>query len=115
MFLLPVFFLFNKTNVDGLASKFMPKELTTFHSSFIIVPSPNSIKYDSFQEIKEGNLEYYSPAGKKVHLYSTFNGNLPCSNTKLIERNKRRINIRPQLRTNQLKDGFYSERLNQNE
>lgn len=81
----------------------------------VIVPEKNS-KYPNmnFEKITEGNLGYYSPK-ENFFFYGTANGKLPCVNKVQIDYFKQKNNFVPQLRTTDLKDGFYSKKINENE
>jgi len=60
-----------------------------------------------FVKVQLGNLEYNSPE-YNFFAYGTANGPLPCVNNVQIIFFQKRLGIIPQLRTNDLKDGFYS-------
>ncbi|KGO87587.1 hypothetical protein Q765_05490 [Flavobacterium rivuli WB 3.3-2 = DSM 21788] len=60
-----------------------------------------------FEKVRSGNLEYYSPRHNFL-LFGTANGPLPCVNRVQIEFMQKRLGITPQLRTKDIKDGFYS-------
>jgi len=91
-------------------NQFSGKKFTLARSNFKVENTifPHDIsQFDfEFQEIREGNLLYYSPVGNK-YFYVTGNGRLPCVNQKLIETSKKKYGIVPQLRGNDLRDGFY--------
>lgn len=81
----------------------------------IFIPEKNSKYTDMrFEKIKEGNLEYYSPT-VNFFFFGTSNGELPCVNKVQIEYFKTNEGIVPQLRTNEIKDGFYSKKVKVNE
>ncbi|WP_310380315.1 LIC_10190 family membrane protein [Flavobacterium sp.] len=75
----------------------------------ILTPNKNS-KYAEikFEKIKEGNLNYYSPT-ENFFFYGTANGELPCVNKVQIDYLKKKYHFKPQLRTSNLGDGFYSK------
>jgi hypothetical protein len=81
----------------------------------IVIPENNS-KYPHlrFEKITEGNLEFYSPK-ENFFFYGTANGDLPCVNKVQINHFKNKINFVPQLRTTNIKDGFYSKKVSVNE
>jgi hypothetical protein len=81
----------------------------------ILIPEKNS-KYATleFEKIKEGNLDYYSPK-ENFFFYGTANGKLPCVNKVQIDYLKKKYHFKPQLRTSNLKDGFYSKKTLLNE
>jgi hypothetical protein len=56
---------------------------------------------------KTGNLNYYSPA-ENFFFYGTANGPLPCINEVQVNYLEHKFGIVPQLRTGDIKDGFYS-------
>lgn len=73
----------------------------------VIFPSKNSNVNTTYYKAKIGNLSYFSP-DSKTYIWVTGDGNLPCVNTKKIEYFKLKLGYIPQLRTTNLKDGFYS-------
>lgn len=79
------------------------------------IPEKNS-KYPEihFEKIKEGNLNYYSPE-ENFFFFGTANGELPCVNKVQIEYFKQKFHYIPQMRTKDLKDGFYSKKVSENE
>jgi len=72
-----------------------------------IFPSKNSNVNTTYYKTKINNLSYFSP-DSKTYIWVTGDGNLPCVNTKQVEYFKRKLGYIPQLRTTNLKDGFYS-------
>jgi hypothetical protein len=80
----------------------------------ILIPKKNS-KYAeiTFEKIKEGNLDYYSPK-ENFFFYGTANGELPCVNKVQVEYLKKKYHFKPQLRTSYLGDGFYSKNIPEN-
>ncbi|TRW25815.1 hypothetical protein FMM05_06220 [Flavobacterium zepuense] len=91
-------------------NQFSGKKFTLARSNFklenIVFPHDISQFDFEFEQIREGNLLYYSPIGNK-YFYVTGNGPLPCINQKLIETGKKKYGIVPQLRGNNPGDGFY--------
>jgi hypothetical protein len=83
--------------------------------SQILIPKKNS-KFSEieFEKIKEGNLEYNSPK-ENFFFYGTSNGELPCVNKVQVEYLKKKYHFKPQLRTSNLGDGFYSKNTIENE
>lgn len=99
-------------NIDNLrTTTYTPSELQTFQLKNALKPEPNSRNDFNFESIREGNLIYHSPIGNNILLWSSGDGDLPCVNKKMIEYFKVKYKIRPQLRTNNLKDGFYAEKI----
>jgi hypothetical protein len=77
--------------------------------SQLIYPEKNSIYSEiQFTEVKNGNLKYNSPK-ENFFFFGTANGSLPCVNKVQIDYFESDFHFKPQLRTNDLKDGFYSK------
>lgn len=89
-------------------------ENSTFKLNESIFPHSNSKKQNQFYKAKIGNLEYNSPMDNSF-FWGTGDGVLPCVNTKQLEYFKNQFHYIPQLRTNNLKEGFYSKKILQNE
>lgn len=89
--------------------KFM-LEISNFSFKNSIFPYENT-KYDTkFEKIKTGNLIYYSPIDNDF-FWGAGDGDLPCVNKKQIGYFEKYYNIKPQMRTANLKDGFYTKKL----
>ena len=80
----------------------------------IFIPFDNSNLNTNYKVYKIGNLKYYSP-DKKILIWGTGNGKLPCLNKKQVLYFKKKYGYVPQKRTNELKDGFYSKNTIENE
>ena len=81
----------------------------------IFIPKKNSIYAEiEFEKIKEDNLEYNSPK-ENFFFYGTANGKLPCVNKVQVEYLKQKYYFKPQLRTSNIGDGFYSKNIPKNE
>lgn len=93
-------------------------KLFKVNSGFLIenvfIPYDNSNLNTDYQFCRISNLEYYSP-DKKTLIWATGNGKLPCLNKKQALYFKKKYGYIPQKRTNDLKDGFYSKNISQNE
>jgi hypothetical protein len=100
--------LFNFTN-----NKLM-SETSTVPLKAIVFPLENTKLKSDFELIELGNMKYNSPIENNF-LYGTGNGDLPCVNKKQIDYYKKRYSIIPQMRTNELKDGFYSKKIKKDE
>lgn len=94
----------NKLIVDN--SRFTLKEL--------LFPHKNSKLKAGFYKMKIGNLEYYSP-DENSYFWTNGDGKLPCVNAQQIEYFKTYFQYIPQLRTQNIKDGFYSKKLDPND
>jgi hypothetical protein len=82
----------------------------TFSIENVISPSGNSNIDSDFVSITSGNLQYNSPVGN--YFWVTGDGDLPCVNSKQIQYFARKTGYRPQLRTANIKDGFYPQKVN---
>ncbi|MBN8642199.1 MAG: hypothetical protein J0L86_10345 [Flavobacteriales bacterium] len=74
-----------------------------------VFPHHNSKLKTTFHTVKNGNLTYFSPENY-VFFWANGNGKLPCVNVRQIDYFGSRFHYVPQLRTSQLKDGFYSKK-----
>lgn len=75
----------------------------------IVFPYHNSKLRTSFHSEKNGNLTYASP-DRETFFWANGNGKLPCVNVKQIDYFGARFHYVPQMRTTNLKDGFYSKK-----
>jgi hypothetical protein len=90
-------------------NKFM-SQTDSFPVKAIIFPLENTKINTTFDVFEIGNLKYNSPV-ENDFFYGTGNGDLPCVNKKQIDYYEKHFKIIPQLRTNDLKDGFYSKKI----
>nr|WP_237588686.1 hypothetical protein [Polaribacter sp. DS7-9] len=105
--ILPVIFLF-PVSISKLTTNVHHKLFENFSVNQLVIPQPNSKYYDIKFEVKEkDNLLYYSPK-ENFFFYGTANGNLPCVNEAYLNYFEYNYNIYPQMRSFDLKDGFYS-------
>jgi hypothetical protein len=122
----PIYFLLQLSLFASLIVVFLPvnlnrfsnykfmMEISNFSSTNIIFPHKNT-KFDTpFETIKKGNLIYNSPI-KNDFFWSSGDGNLPSVNKEQIEYFEKYFHIIPQLRTKNIKDGFYAKELIPNE
>ena len=101
-------------NLNQFANhKFMLK-ISNFSVDNIIFPHINTKNDTGFETIHLGNLHYQSPINNDF-FWSNGNGDLPCVNKDQIEYFKKYFYTIPQMRTNDLKDGFYAKDLSKNE
>ena len=109
-----VFVLFIPVNLNLFSNyKFMMK-ISNFSSATIIFPYKNT-KYDTaFETMKNGNLIYHSPV-QNDFFWASGDGDLPAVNKVQIEYFENYFHIIPQLRTKDIKDGFYAKELIVNE
>ncbi|MDQ6469379.1 hypothetical protein RB619_01900 [Flavobacterium sp. LHD-80] len=93
--------------------KFM-LEISNFSTENIIHPYQNSKSNSAFRIIQSGNLKYNSPV-KNDFFWANGDGELPCVDKVQIDYFIKYFHIVPQMRTNDLKDGFYAKKLSKNE
>lgn len=74
-----------------------------------VFPYRNSKLKTTFHSVKNGNLTYNSPDAK-TFFWANGKGDLPCVNSTQIDYFGARFHYIPQLRTADLKDGFYSKK-----
>lgn len=90
------------------------KSNSTFSVNQIIFPYKNSKFSDSFEIIKNGNLQYNSPVNIPF-FWGTGDGEIPCVNQDQIKYFETYYKVKPQMRTTNLKDGFYAKQFSENE
>lgn len=105
----PLIFSFNVSNLKN--SEFMPDKLEAYRIENIIKPAKNSLHNFEYELMEEGNLKYNSPIGQEEFFWITGDGDLPTVNRGMIEYFKKWYKIRPQMRGENLKEGFYAEKL----
>ena len=110
--LLPLFFLvlFSQKIKSNFQDNLTFKE-TTFLFRSMLFPAENSQLKTHFHQTKTGNIRYYSP-DSSTYIWATGNGKLPCVSDTQIKYLKNKTGYIPQLRTDLLKDGFYSQKSN---
>lgn len=94
-------------NLNAFTNNNFAMELNTFKIKNIIVPEENTKIKTEFAKFYIDGFEFYSPS-EDVFFWATGNGELPCVNKKQIDYIKYYYNYIPQLRTNDLKNGFKS-------
>ncbi len=89
--------------------KFMQR-ISNFSAHNYIYPYKNT-KYDSgFEKVSDGNLTYNSPV-YNAFFWGSGDGDLPCVNKVQVAYFEKYYYFRPQLRTGNLKDGFYAQKI----
>ncbi|MCV2487079.1 hypothetical protein OD917_19260 [Flavobacterium sp. SH_e] len=106
--------LFFPFNLSKFANHKSLMEISTFSTNNIVFPYQNSKSNTTFENIQLGNLKYNSPQ-KNDFLWASGNGDLPCVNKKQIDTFEKYFQYIPQMRTNELKDGFYAKKISKNE
>lgn len=94
-------------------NKFMSQK-STFTLKTILIPLENSKMKTDFEVIEIGNLKYNSPL-ENDFFYGTGNGDLPCVNKNQVDYYRKKFHVIPQMRTEYLKDGFYSKKISNDE
>lgn len=105
-----IIILFVPLNFNILTNNKLISKSQTFYINNIIYPNNNSNLNTSFEIIKKGNLKYNSPVNNSF-FWGTGNGDLPAQNKLQIEYFEQYYFIIPQQRGKDLKDGFYSKKL----
>lgn len=95
-------------NLSLFTSNIYLKTNSTFSLNEIIFPYKNSKFDNDYEIIKNGNLQYHSPINS-VFFWGTGDGELPCVNKEQIKYFEMYYKIKPQMRTTNLKDGFYAK------
>ncbi|WP_396167375.1 LIC_10190 family membrane protein [Flavobacterium sp.] len=101
-------------NYSAITTNKLLSENSHFSISEIVYPHPNSKLKTHFYKHKIGNLEYISP-DKNSYFWTNGSGKLPCVNLQQINYFIVNYHYIPQMRTKDLKDGFYSKKVSTNE
>lgn len=89
-------------------------KISNFSIKNSISPYQNSKSNTSFESIQLGNLKYNSPVENEF-FWANGDGNLPCVDKRQLDYFEKYYHVIPQMRTNNLKDGFYSKEIKTNE
>ncbi|WP_278009271.1 hypothetical protein [Flavobacterium gyeonganense] len=89
-------------------------KISNFSIDNLIFPHKNTKSDTDFETIRLGNLIYNSPVENDI-FWSNGDGDLPCVNKDQIEYYKKYYETIPQMRTNDLKDGFYPKKVQNDE
>lgn len=81
---------------------------SNFSTKNIIFPYKNTKFNTTFEYLQNGNLHFYSPV-ENDFFWSSGDGKLPCVNKDQIEYFNYYYKVKPQMRTTNLKDGFYAK------
>lgn len=114
LFILLTFIYPIKPYTTQIKTKLFKADNNTILKENLFFPYQNSNLNTQYQIYKIGDLNYYSPDIKAV-LWITGNGKLPCLNKKQLLFFKRKYGYIPQMRTSDLKDGFYSKKIPKND
>ena len=105
-----VVLLFVPINLGSLSANKAMVKTNTISLSNIFFPSKISNSISNYKVIQLGNLRYNSPLERSL-IWATGDIDLPCVSTRQIKLHRRKFKVIPQLRTGDLKDGFYSKRV----
>lgn len=113
--LIPTFvLLFIPINLSSLSANKAMMKTNTISLANILIPSKNSNRTSIYEVQQLGNLQYNSPLQTSV-IWSTGNVDLPCVGMRQIKLHRRKFKVIPQMRTSDLKDGFYSKNVEMKE
>ena len=112
--LMVAFLVLVPINYSALTSNKLLSENSHFILSESVFPHSNTKMKTQFYKEKIGNFEFYSPA-ENSFFWGNGDGKLPCVNSQQLEYFKYKFHIIPQMRTHDLKDGFYSKKVSTNE
>lgn len=102
------FVLFVPMNLKSLARNEHAVTTSNFSIENSIFPFQNSKYQTDFEPIENENFHYNSP--KNIDFFwGTSDGEIPCVNKKQIDYFDKKYNIKPQMRSGDLKDGFYAK------
>jgi len=105
----PGFILLTPINLNAFTNNKRALTASSFSAKNIIFPYKNTKLNTEFEHLKNDNLYFYSPVGNDF-FWGTGDGKLPCVNKAQIEYFNYYYHIKPQMRTTDLKDGFYAKK-----
>lgn len=106
--------LFLPINLNQFSNHKFMLEISNFSVKNIVSPYQNTKNSTTFETIQLRNLKYNSPV-KNDFFWANGNGNLPCVNKEQLDYFEKYFHIIPQMRTKDLKDGFYAKKISENE
>ena len=96
---------------DSLTQNKLISNNSSFAIQNSIFPHQNSKLGNQFKVVQNGNLKYHSLIDNPF-FWATGDGKIPCVNQNQIDYFKNHLLILPQMRTTDLKDGFYTKKGN---
>lgn len=108
------FALFVPVNLNSFTQNKLAQENSTFSFKNLIFPYKNTKYNNHFKFITSGNFHYYSPKDMDF-FWASGDGSLPCVNKAQLDFFKTYYYVIPQMRTNNISDGFYSKELKTND
>ncbi|WP_395053009.1 LIC_10190 family membrane protein [Flavobacterium sp.] len=112
--LMIIIILFFPISYKSLTQNKLISKNSIFLINNLVFPHDNSKVKNTYQKIKIGNLIYNSPINNDF-FWGNGNGKLPCVNQQQLDYFEKYFNVIPQMRTTNLKDGFYAKKLSPNE
>jgi len=113
--LIPTFLIvFLPIDLNNFSNYKFMQSISNFKLQNSIYPYKNTKSDRPYETIVDGNLKYHSPLNNDF-FWGSGNGDLPCVNKVQIAYFKKYFYIVPQMRTNNMKDGFYPKKVNPNE
>lgn len=113
-FVLIGFLVFVPISFSNLTDNKLLGQNSTFNFRNIIIPEPNSKWNPEYRGGSVGNMHFHSPIDTSF-FWVTANGELPCINTTQLDYFQKGFFYIPQQRSIQLSDGFYSQKVSENE
>ncbi|MGL2967190.1 LIC_10190 family membrane protein [Flavobacterium sp. XGLA_31] len=83
---------------------------SVFHFKNILIPEPNTKYQLEFKGDSRGNMKFNTPVDSSL-FWMNGNGKLPCVNSVQLIYFETNFHLMPQQRSNNLADGFYSQKL----
>jgi len=102
------FILFVPMNLKSLARNEHAIATSNFSIENIIFPYQNSKYETDFERIENEHFYYNSPTNIDF-FWGTADGEIPCVNKKQIDYFDQKYSVKPQMRSEDLKDGFYAK------
>ena len=106
--------LFVPISYKSLTQNKLISKNSNFSINNLFIPYSNSKVENKYEQIKKGNLNYNSPKNN-YFFWGNGNGELPCVNKEQLHYFEKYYNVIPQMRTSNLKDGFYAKKLSPND
>ncbi|KFC60400.1 hypothetical protein FEM08_08770 [Flavobacterium gilvum] len=103
------FILLIPINLNDFTNNKFVLTISNFSVKNVVFPYKNTKSNTVFEYIQDGNLHFYSPVENNF-FWSTGDGKLPCVNKDQIEYFDYYYHVKPQMRTADLKDGFYAKK-----
>lgn len=112
--LIIIIVLFFPISFSALTKNKLISKNSNFSIHNIVFPHNNTKTEMRYETVQNGNLKYNSPLNNSF-FWRTGNGELPCVNKQQLDYFANYLSVYPQMRTNDLKDGFYAKKLAPND